>query len=853
MVPNHTGMDSRWVVEKPDLFVQTRDCPFPGYDFNGENLSHDGRVGVYLENHYYSKTDCAVVFKRVDHATGDTRYIYHGNDGTGMPWNDTAQIDFLNPRAREEVIQKILHVARNFPIIRFDAAMVLAKKHIQRLWYPEPGRGGDIASRSQHSITREEFERRIPEEFWREVVDRCAAEIPDTLLLAEAFWMMEGYFVRTLGMHRVYNSAFMNMLKREDNAKYRTTIKNTIEFDPEILKRYVNFMNNPDEETAVAQFGKGDKYFGVCTMMVAMPGLPMFGHGQVEGFEEKYGMEYRKAYRDESADQDLVNRHRAEIFPLMKKRYLFAGAENFRLYDFFEDGRVDENVFAWSNRAGTERALILYNNAYRQTAGWIRLSAAYLEKNPDGTKTLRQRKLSEALALDSRENRYCIMQEQRSQLWFIRSTLALDTEGLYAQLDGFRTQAFVNIYEVDDNEWGHYRALHDALGGRGIDDVHMGIQNIFLKDLYASLTKLAAPAFFAGIAALRSLARSGRPELDEEEALWLSGLKPAFLNFVGQCEAFIGGAYGAQSLPGMTTRAKPTAAAAGAAWQTFTARLGRLIRLTAPVGSSTATADTVTAASAMAATNKADATAPVSATSTIAASGEPPEKPAATVAIGVAALEATPHAPEIIGGALILETLRDIAGTATPGETVAGLIQLWSLDRKLAAIMAESALDAATARADLRRLTGLLPLVDLAAAPAKHRLALAATKLVDSDDARFLLGLHEWDGTRWFNKELAERLTSLALLMAQLDGMAEATTTALSRDIAALVEKSAYRADYFASLCPPKPATSSATKRDTKASGAASEANGSKTTDSASKSSASKGGKPGAASAKAKP
>ena len=193
--------------KKPDLFVQSRECPFPGYDFSGENLSHDGRVGVYLENHYYAKTDCAVVFKRVDNATGDTRYIYHGNDGTGMPWNDTAQIDFLNPEAREEVIQKILHVAANFPIIRFDAAMVLAKKHIQRLWYPEPGKGGDIASRSQHSLTRDEFERCIPEEFWREVVDRCAREIPDTLLLAEAFWMMEGYFVRTLGMHRVYNSA----------------------------------------------------------------------------------------------------------------------------------------------------------------------------------------------------------------------------------------------------------------------------------------------------------------------------------------------------------------------------------------------------------------------------------------------------------------------------------------------------------------------------------------------------------------------------------------------------------------------------------------------------------------------
>ena len=73
-------------------------------------------------------------------------------------------------------------------------------------------------------------------------------------------------------------------------------------------------MNNPDEETAVAQFGKGDKYFGICTLMVTMPGLPMFGHGQIEGFAEKYGMEYQKAYWKETPDYDLIERHNREFF-----------------------------------------------------------------------------------------------------------------------------------------------------------------------------------------------------------------------------------------------------------------------------------------------------------------------------------------------------------------------------------------------------------------------------------------------------------------------------------------------------------------------------------------------------------
>ena len=54
------------------------------------------------------------MFKRVDNQTNDVRYIYHGNDGTQMPWNDTAQLDYLNPYVREQV-EMILGVAGSFP------------------------------------------------------------------------------------------------------------------------------------------------------------------------------------------------------------------------------------------------------------------------------------------------------------------------------------------------------------------------------------------------------------------------------------------------------------------------------------------------------------------------------------------------------------------------------------------------------------------------------------------------------------------------------------------------------------------------------------------------------------------
>lgn len=490
MVPNHTGIDGRWVVEHPDWFVQVGDPPFPSYTFDSENLSRVEGIGIHLEDHYYSKSDAAVVFKRVDHSSGQTRYIYHGNDGTSMPWNDTAQLDFLNPEVREAVIQTILHVARNFPIIRFDAAMTLAKKHIQRLWYPLPGSGGDIASRSEHGLSQDAFDAAIPEEFWREVVDRVAQEAPDTLLLAEAFWMMEGYFVRTLGMHRVYNSAFMNMLKNEENQKYRQTIKNTIEFDKDILKRFVNFMNNPDEETAVAQFGTGDKYIGVCTLMVTMPGLPMFGHGQVEGYTEKYGMEYRRAYFNEQPNRELIARHEREIFPLMRRRHVFSGVENFLLYDVYgEHGGIDENIFAYSNRSGNDRALVLYNNSYERAWGWIKASSPYVEKG-SGNRAQRRTDLSEGLSLNADYGYYTIFRDQRSGLWFIRRSAEIAQNGLFVDLQGYQCHVFVDFYEVHDNTNGHYAQLYDELGGAGVPDVERAIRDVARKplhDLYAAL------------------------------------------------------------------------------------------------------------------------------------------------------------------------------------------------------------------------------------------------------------------------------------------------------------------------------------------------------------------------------
>ena len=515
MVPNHTGIDGNWVYEHPDYFISQSYSPFPSYTYNGPDLSHNPDWEVKLEDHYYNRTDAAVTFRMRNRHTGETRYVFHGNDGTTMPWNDTAQLDYLNPVTREAVIQKILHVARNFPIIRFDAAMTLAKRHIERLWYPKPGTGGDIAGRAEHSMDEREFNRRIPEEFWREVVDRVAKEVPDTLLLAEAFWMMEGYFVRTLGMHRVYNSAFMNMLKNQENQKYRDSIKKTLEFEPEILKRYVNFMNNPDEDTAIAQFGSDDRYFGVATLLATLPGLPMIGHGQIEGYREKYGMEYQRAYFDEKPNGWLIDQHERRIFPLLRKRYLFANVDNFNIYDCYGPNGVEESVYAFVNGSGNERTLVLVNNRYERIYGTISVSAPKLKKNGEERKMVRTN-LAENLNLNFGSRNYCLMDCFSDGLTYIIPSINL-FDGFSFGLNGYEARVFWNIREVEDTD-GCIESLHKEYGERGIKDINKAIAMMRLKPVYNVMESLRDEKFLSLVKDITS----GVSEKEGERELLLS-------------------------------------------------------------------------------------------------------------------------------------------------------------------------------------------------------------------------------------------------------------------------------------------------------------------------------------------
>ncbi len=253
-------------------------------------------------------------------------------------------------------------------------------------------------------------------------------------------------------------------------------------------------MSNPDERTAIDQFGKDDKYFGVATLMATLPGLPMFGHGQVEGLAEKYGMEFYRARWSEQPDVGLVRRHERQLFPLLRRRRAFAEVERFQLYDLVrEDGSVDENVFAYSNGSGAERSLVLFHNRYAETSGWIRRSCAVQTSPGGGTDTLRHTDLAEALELPAGDEWYAVLADAASGLEYLRSCRLLHERGLYVELAAYELHAFTDIRSVADRADRRYARLAEQLGGRGVPSIDEALAELELEPVLIPYRQLVAP------------------------------------------------------------------------------------------------------------------------------------------------------------------------------------------------------------------------------------------------------------------------------------------------------------------------------------------------------------------------
>jgi hypothetical protein len=146
--------------------------------------------------------------------------------------------------------------------------------------------------------------------------------------------------------------------------------------------------------------------------------------------------------------------------------------EQFYLYDLYRlDGGVDENVFAYSNIFNDERGLVIYHNRFAETRGWIKISAAYLNKN---TGDLRQKSLAEGLSLPFEG--YVIFKDYVTHLEYIRSCEEFWQKGMYLDLHAYQHHVFMDWRFVEDSNW---ELVNSALNGAGVESMQAKWEEMF--------------------------------------------------------------------------------------------------------------------------------------------------------------------------------------------------------------------------------------------------------------------------------------------------------------------------------------------------------------------------------------
>ncbi|MEM5947210.1 alpha-amylase family glycosyl hydrolase [Spirochaetia bacterium 38H-sp] len=370
IIPNHMSVDSKWLIENPDFFMQAKNKPYDNYCFSGVDLCDNEKIEVRIEDKYYTKEDAAVVFS-VKNSKGQEWFIYHGNNGEGIPWNDTAQLDYTNQVLRKKMLLLIRDMSKKYDGIRFDAAMLLLRNQYRRLWFPEPGKTASVPSRDSYSLEESKFLKLMPEEFWDEAGRVLKKK---GLYIFEVFWGLEKEFLKRFSYGYVYNAAFAHHLALEENAELKNYIKDILSEELRLFFRFLYYLSSPDQDSPLSRYKPMEKYKGACCFMSALPGAFLFTHGQIEGYQEYYPVDVASPSKYE--EELLFLWHHEVIAPILHEKKNMGFPELILFFPFFVGDSEDDDVFVFFVKTKTKKYLIAYNNSSQEKKGYFSNSFA---------------------------------------------------------------------------------------------------------------------------------------------------------------------------------------------------------------------------------------------------------------------------------------------------------------------------------------------------------------------------------------------------------------------------------------------------------------------------------------------
>jgi len=317
-IPNHVGLDHRWVWQHPEYFVAGDE----------EKLRRAPQNYIRIANH-----------------GGGDLILAHGRDPYFDGWSDTLQLNYANPDLQAAMTDELLHISGLCDGLRCDMAMLVRPEVFQRTW-------GFVA---------------MP--FWPGAIQAVRQVHPEFTFMAEVYWNQELALVAQ-GFDFCYDKGYYDVLLSGD----------ALAVDDYMLERsdyHVNlarFLENHDERRAAAVFQRDGRsgnaqHKTAAILTYTLPGLRFFHEGQLDGWREKLPMQLCRGPQ-EMVDLDLQAFY-SRLLAVLADSRLRDGYWQYHLtgtLDARPGASVSAIAWSWSPAPGTyhhsdERLLCVVNYA----------------------------------------------------------------------------------------------------------------------------------------------------------------------------------------------------------------------------------------------------------------------------------------------------------------------------------------------------------------------------------------------------------------------------------------------------------------------------------------------------------
>ncbi|MGI6524222.1 MAG: alpha-amylase family glycosyl hydrolase [Bdellovibrionota bacterium] len=368
-------------------------------DFVSNHFSADTSLlhtnpNIFLSAYFESyKSEWSTFYKPL--ATEKDLYFAHGRDPYFPAWKDTVQVNYFNEEARTFMIDSLLNIAKICDGVRCDMAMLNINDVFEKTW------GGVLSSQGF---------KRAKDEFWKVAISTLKRRFPDCVMIAEVYWDME-WILQQQGFDYTYDKKLTARLETGNQFK----IRGHLNAEHDYQMKSVRFIENHDEQRAAVTFNS-EKGKAAAIIMSTLQGMRFYHDGQWEGFKTHLPMQLGRA-PFEVIDQDIKAFY-DHLLQIIKEPVFKNGS-----WEFLESlpswtaNDTFNNIFAWEWRLGKERRLVTVN--YADVMSSCRLA---LDVKGYGEKIL--------------------FKDILNNETYPRSTVEVNEEGLYIQLDKYRSHIF---------------------------------------------------------------------------------------------------------------------------------------------------------------------------------------------------------------------------------------------------------------------------------------------------------------------------------------------------------------------------------------------------------------------------